>query len=265
MISGIVEIVRYRELVLSLIRRDLKRRYKGSILGFLWYLVNPLLIMGILWVVFGFFFSRMGGVEAYAVYLLSALVAWNFFTQSVLTSATNLATSGGLIRRVYVPKAVFPLASIGGSAVNFVLSLIPLSFVIWAYQRPVGWSLLYFPVGLLFLLAFSTGMALLISSINVFFRDVQHIAEVVFLAWFYATPVIWPVGMLEGLDVPAYMTVLLDWNPMAALIECLRAPIYSGTMPSAHALNLAGASALGLLLVGMAVFRRLESRFIYHL
>ena len=258
-IVRLLEVVRYRGVVLSLVRRDVKRRYKGSILGFLWHLVYPLLIMGILWYVFSAIFEKMGTIEGYAVYLLSALIAWNLFSQSVIGGTTNLVTSGGLIRKVYVPKAVFPLASVGGSLVNFVLSLIPLFLLNLIDGRPIGWAVLFLPVGLLLLLGFSTGMGLLVSSLNVFYRDIQHITEVVFLAWFYATPIIWHVTFAPELET------LSRWNPMALLIECLRAPIYQGTLPHFRTVALAAVSAIAVLALGAFVFARLERRFIYHL
>ena len=219
--AGFLEVSRYRELIWTLVRRDIKRRYKGSILGFLWYLVNPLLIMGIIWVVFGLLLKARfsGGMEGYAIYLLTGLITWNFFTQSVLNSSTNLVGAGGLMRKVYVPKAIFPLATVGGSLVNYLLSLIPLFLLILVTGRPVGWAILFLPVGLLPLLVFCTGLALLVSSLNIFYRDVHHIAEVFFLGWFYATPIIWPGKMIPELEA------LSRWNPMALIVECIRQPI----------------------------------------
>ena len=259
MIAAVREVIRYRELVLNLVRRDIKRRYKGSMLGFLWHLMNPLLILGTLWFVFGVMVQRIVGMEAYAVYLLSALVAWNLFSQSVLNASSNLVTSGGLIRKVYVPKSVFPLASVGGGIVNYLLSLLPLLLLVAIDRRPLGWSLLFLPVGLLLLIIFTTGMALLVSGLNVFYRDVQHITEVVFLAWFYASPIIWPTS------IDSRLFVISAANPMAALIDCVRAPIYSGAMPPWASLELAVVSSLGVFVVGAMVFRRLEPRFIHHL
>ena len=261
MTAALRDVLRYRDLVLNLIRRDVKRRYKGSALGFLWHLMNPLLVLGTLWFVFGVLVERWFGMSmsGYAVYLLTALVAWNLFSQSVLNASSNLAGSGGLVRKVYVPKAVFPLASIGGGLVNYLLSLLPLLLLVAIERRPVGWSLLFLPVGLLMLVVFTTGMALLVSGLNVFYRDVQHIAEVVFLAWFYASPIIWPAGADTRLEQISRL------NPMAALIDCLREPLYSGTMPPLASLELGAASALGALVIGALVFRRLEPRFIHHL
>ncbi len=261
MTAGIREVIRYRELVLNLVRRDVKRRYKGSMLGFLWHLVNPLLILGTLWFVFGVMVERFVGDQGggYAVYLLSALVAWNLFSQSVLNASSNLVASGGLMRKVYIPKSVFPLASVGGGVVNYLLSLLPLLLLVAINGRPLGWSMLFLPVGLLLLVIFTTGVALLVSGLSVFYRDVHHITEVVFLAWFYASPIIWPTS------IDSRLVVISAANPMAALIDCVRAPIYIGAMPPWASIELAVVSSLGILLVGWIVFRRLEPRFIYHL
>ena len=165
---------------------------------------------------------------------------------------------------MYIPKAVFPLASVGGSLVTYALSLIPLFVLVLIDGRPLTWSLFFLPVGLLLLLVFSTGMALLVSSLNVFYRDVYHIAEVVFIAWFYATPIIWPQNAAAKLVGP-HLAMLSRWNPMAALIDCLREPIYAGTLPSAHSLAWASVCAFAVLAIGGLTFRRLESKFIFYL
>lgn len=265
MLGAFREVLRYRELVGNLVRRDLKVRYKGSILGFLWYLVHPLLIMIILSVVFSHLFRDAAALEAYPVYLLTALLCWNLFNQAILNSSVNLASSGSLIRKVYVPKTVFPLASVGGSLTNFLLSLIPLFLVALHYAVPLGWPLLFLPVGVGLLLTFSVGMALLVSGLNVFYRDIHHIAEVVLVAWFYLTPVIWPAEMIAEMEIPRWVQILIAWNPLAAMIECVRAPIHAGTLPDRATILWAGLCAFGALAVGVAVFRRLEGRFIYHL
>ena len=249
-------ILRYRELLRQLVIREIKLRYKRSVLGFVWTVLNPLLAM----VIFTMVFSRIfGGQPHYPLYVLTALLGWNLFSLGTSRGLDSVVLNGPLIRKVFVPKAIFPVAAIVSQIVNFVFTLVPLFVLMMALGASFSPNLLWLPVPLLSLTCFALGIALLLGTFNVFFRDVKYFYEAGLLAWFYATPIFYPAEI-----IPSKFQLLLHLNPMYGLLESLRAPIYQGTAPAAVALVSGLALSLATLAVGWIVFHRFESRFIHY-
>ena len=205
------EAFRYRHLVTQLARRDILTRYKRSYLGVAWTMLNPLGTMLILSIVFYQAFG--GGQKAYAAYILSGLISWNFFAQTTNAATVNLVWGGSLLRRIYVPRTVFALAATATGLLNLVLSLIPLILVMLLTGVPIRPSILLLPIPILFLTMFSLGIGLLISSIAIFFADVAEMYGIVLTAWFYLTPIIYPVSIIPERFLPIYLL-----NPMLYMI-----------------------------------------------
>ena len=244
----------YRELLRNLVERDIKVRYKRSILGFGWMLLNPLITMVIFTVVFREVFNME---QDYPLYVITALLLFNFFSLGSSQGLNSIVASGGLLRKVAVPKAVFPLASVVANLVNFALSLIPLAAVMLATGAKVTPALSVVPVALLAMLLFTYGVSLLLATVNVFSRDVRWFYDSVLLILFYVTPIIYPARV-----VPERFRFVLAFNPITRILEVFRTPIYEGRFPPASDVVVSLAVGVVTLAVGWVVFHRYEDRFI---
>jgi ABC-type polysaccharide/polyol phosphate export permease len=202
------EIFRYRSLVHSLILRELKARYRGSVLGFLWTFLNPLLLLGVYALVFNVYFRIQ--MEHYAGFMFTGLLPWIWFSSSLI-EGTNAITSGGsLITKVLFPGQLLPLVKVGSNLMNFLLSL-PILFVFLGFMGIFpGWNLCWLPLILLIHFAFIAGLVLGLATLNVFLRDIQHILANLLTLWFFLTPILYPLSQVPG---PFKKFVLL--NPAA--------------------------------------------------
>jgi ABC-type polysaccharide/polyol phosphate export permease len=190
---------------------------------------------------------------------LSGLVAWNFFSQSTNAAIVHLVWGGGLLRRIYLPRTSFGVSAIGTGLINISLSIVPLIVVMLIVGVPVRWTMLFVPVPVLFLAMFSLGLGLLISTVAIYFSDVAEMYQIVLTAWFYLTPIIYPLEILPDL----YQQWILYLNPMYYLISLFRAPIYEGRIPSMPEILISGAISLITLLIGWMVFTSKADEFAY--
>jgi ABC-type polysaccharide/polyol phosphate export permease len=202
-------------------------------------------------------FSRVFvDVRHYPLYVIVGFLAWGFFSLSCVQAMDALLGAAPVLRKVYVPSALFPLAAVFANMVNLLLSILMLPVVMWAIGASPGFHPLWLCIGLLVLLAFTTGLALSLAALNLFFHDVRYFFEAGLLIWFYATPIVYP-----AVAVPERYATLLRLNPLFWLIEILRAPLYLGEAPSAAAFGVAVACAGASLLAGWLLFTRLDRRF----
>jgi len=249
------ELVRYRELVRNLVARDLKARYKSSVLGFLWCLVNPLLMMGVFTVVFTVLMPK--DIPKYPVFILCALLPWNFFSSAVINSIGSITDNAHLIKKVYFPREVLPLSTVLSNLVNFLLALIVLFAVLFAFRvRLTIWALLL-PAIILIQVVFTLGLSLILSALNVFYRDTGIIMETVMLAWFFLTPIFY---RMEDL-VPRYARLMYWINPMASIISSYRVILYHGAPPAFDFLVRTFVTALAFLVGGYLFFGRYSRVF----
>jgi ABC-2 type transport system permease protein len=251
------EIIQYRELIWALALKELRVRYKRSALGFLWSLLNPLLMMIILAVVFSTI-TRIA-VDRYSVFLISALLPWTFLSQSLAYSAESITTNGELLKKIYLPKSVFPMAAVVSNIINFLLSLIPLVFLLIVLRFPLHLTWLYLPVPLIALVMFALGCSFLVAAANVFFRDVAHIIQIVLSAWFYLSPIIYSIDF-----VPEKYRFYFRLNPMLYILNGFRDAIYGGHIPSRFSIAISLGSGVVALLIGYAYFRRTQDSFVYY-
>ena len=250
------EIWRYRALLVQLIRRDLVTRYKRSVIGVIWTMLHPLGMMLILTLVFAHLFGNKRGASAY---LLSGLVAWNFFSYSTMTSMNNLLWGGTLLRRIYIPPTSFALSAVGTGLVNFFISLVPLIGVMLVVGQPITNSVFYLPIPMLLLAMFALGMAMLLCSVAVFFYDVAEMYVILLNAWFYLTPILYPEEMLRNKG----RGWLLHYNPMYYFLKLFRKPIYDGLAPTWGDCYPAILLAIAALVVGWSVYTRKSREFAY--
>lgn len=257
--NEIRELIANSNLLLNLVRRDLTVRYKRSVIGFFWTMLNPLLLMIILTIVFANIF-RFEGIEHYEVYFLSEYLVFAFFTQTTIQSMTSLAWNGALMKRVRVPKAIFALSSTVSGLVNLCLAYCPLFVIMVVRGAPIQPTAFFLPVAFLLIAVFSLGVSLLLSALAVYFEDVSQMYQVGTVALLYMTPVIYPIEI-----VPYKFLWLIRLNPLTQLFKLARDPVYYGTLPGLHILVASAAVAILTLVVGWQVFYRLSRGFYEHL
>jgi ABC-2 type transport system permease protein len=253
----ISETLRYRELIWALALKDLRVRYKRSALGFLWALLNPLLTMAILAVVFSTVMRI--AIDHYAIFLLSALLPWTFFTQAMSYAVESIVTNGDLLKKVSIGKSVFPIAAILANLINFALSLIPLGVLLVVFRFPLHRTWLYLPIPLLALVFFTLGCGFFCAAANVFFRDVAHVVQIVLSAWFYASPIIYSMDFL-----PRNFYFLFRFNPMLYILNGFRLGIYYGQLPTLGSALMSLTCGIVSLVLGYAFFRHYQDTFVYY-
>lgn len=248
-------VVRYRELVRNLVIRDLKARYKNSVLGFLWSLLNPLLMMGVFTVVFKVLMPN--DIPDYPLFVLLGILPWNWCTSSVMGGITSIVGNAHLIKKVAFPRELLPISTVVSNMVNFLLALIPLGAVTLAFGVPLTPLLALLPVIIFLQLVFLAGLALLLSCLQVYFRDTGHIFDVLLLAWFFLSPVFYRVEDLTE----QWARLMYILNPMASLISLYRLVVLYGAPPDGlFVLRLAAQVGL-LFAVGYLFFLRHSHSF----
>lgn len=250
------QLIRYRDLLFFLIRRDVTARYKRSLLGVAWTMLNPLGMMIILTIVFSQVFHA---IEGYAAYVLNGLILWNFFAQTSIAVIESLVWGGDLFRRIYVPRSVFAVSAIGTGLVNLFLALVPLLAVMLIQGISLRLAALLVPLAILPMAFFSLGVGLLIATIGIYFRDVVEMYNVFLTAWFYATPVLYSMDRL-----PLNIRGILSFNPTLFLVELFRKPLYGGEVPALAEWGISYAIGLASLILGWFIFTRKSDDFVYH-
>jgi len=257
MLSLFRDIIRHRELIWALALKELRVRYKRSVLGFFWALLNPALLMIIMTLVFGTIMRAR--IDHYSIFLLSMLLPWTFFSQSLAYAVESVVGNAQLMKKIRIPKIVFPMAAVLANVINFGLSLIPLALLVLVLRFPLHWTWVYLPVPMVGLLLFTMGAAFLFSAVNVFFRDVSHIVQILLSAWFYFTPIIYSLDF-----IPIKHRWIFRLNPLLYVMNGFRLSIYYGLLPTAQSVVMSLAVGLLALLVGYAVFRRYSDAFVFY-
>ena len=211
------------ELLRNLVRKDLKVKYKGSTLGFAWSLANPLLLLGVYYVVFQVILP--GRIPSFAIYLMSGLLIWNAFSSAVTGATTSVVGNANLVKKVRFPLPVLPLSAVGFAAVHFVLQLLVLVVVVLALGHPFwGPQLLLAIPALGVALIFTIGLSLLVAALNVRYRDTQHLLDIGLLAWFWLNPIVYDVGLVR--DKLGHWAGLFWLNPMADVVVTMQRAVY---------------------------------------
>jgi ABC-type polysaccharide/polyol phosphate export permease len=256
------DLIRYRELFGSLFRRDLRAKYKGSVLGLAWSLANPVLLMLVYLLVFSVFWkAKATDLPHYWLFLLCGLPAWVFFATSLQASSRSLLENANLIRKVRFPRQLVPLANVAAQLVAFTVMLaivIVLSLVYVPAARDTVW--LSIPLALL-VVCVVAGTALAVASANAVFRDVEHIVAALLLPWFFLTPVLYALDSVPGAEAHPWLERLIHWgNFMSPAIVALRDPLFFGKAPPAADVIYLAVAALVALAVGALVFTRVDDQ-----
>ena len=245
----------YKELLKELVSRDVKTKYRRSILGMLWSVLNPLGMMIIMSIVFSQVFRA--NIENFPVYLMCGQVIFNFFNEASTVAMGSILGNSALIKKVYVPKYLFPMSKICSCFVNLVTSFIALTIVIVATGTPVSWTIVLFFMPIIYIFLFSLGMGLLLSALVVTFRDLQHLYGVLITAWTYLTPIFYPIEMLPG-----WVRTIVSLNPLTNIIEMLREVVMYGMVPSVLLHVKCIIPCFVVMVLGLWVFYKQQDTFI---
>jgi ABC-type polysaccharide/polyol phosphate export permease len=241
-----------------MVRRELRQKYKGSVLGVLYYLVNPLVLMAAYAVMFTYVL-RYDRIDDYPLFLLIGIAVWLFFSQSLVSAATSLIEQSALVRKVRFPRQIVPAASVSVQWVIFAVLIVLVTPVTLAIRGSLGPELVLLPVLLVALGVFVLGLALIVSVLHAYFRDVAPILSAVLLPWFFVTPIFFRPTDFPGLDARPWLGDVLRWgNPIAPFIEGVRDVVYDGRWPSLAVLAYIAAACVLAVVAGQALFRRLE-------
>lgn len=269
MTERLIDLWGHRELLWNLTVKELKVKYKRSVLGFVWSFMNPIIMLGVFSVVFAIM-VRSEGIQWFAVYLMAGLLPWLFFVNSLNQSVVSIVGNPGLVKKVYFPREVLPIAAVGANVFHFLMQMA----VLFLFLLAIGWKfspyLALFPLVLLMEICFTLGLCLLVSAANVYLRDVQHFVEVVTMAWFWLTPIVYPIGLL--IDRMGSLLWLYLANPMANIVLAWQYIIYNpgyyarGSEVAVACISFWGMSgtavgSLALLVVGYWFFCKTERGF----
>jgi lipopolysaccharide transport system permease protein len=258
--SNLAQVIRYRGLIQSLVARELKARYRGSVLGFLWTFIHPLLLLSIYTFVFTVILpNRSPAAQPYGLFMFCGILPWNWFSSSLLEASNSLVSGGNLIKKVLFPAEILPIVSVLANMIHFFYGLVILLAFLVVYQHwPDPGDLVWFPVVVVIQLIFTAGLALLLSALTVHFRDIRDLLSNVLLFWFFATPIIYP--WLDP-NVIRYKR-LFDLNPFTHLaVSYQEILFFHGPFGHAKGLLALGAASIVFFLGGYWVFDRLRDSF----
>jgi ABC-2 type transport system permease protein len=273
------EVWKYRELLLSMIRKELKVKYKDSVLGFAWSMLNPLFTLTIYYVVFQIILKN--GMPMFAIYLLAGLLVWNLFSNSLAGATGSITGSGSIIKKVAFPREILPLASVGAGLFNFMLQLIVMLAALAAFMKPPSAEfLLLVPVALAVLVLLTCALSIFLSAVNVYLRDTQHLLELALMFWFWATPVVYQYGLVSTrLANKGWWSWLPFINPITPITLAFQRAFYNkldypdpsgkiqhvlphnGILWYLGHLGIVALISCGLLYGALVVFGRLEGNF----
>ncbi len=248
------KIYNYRELLKTNVQKEIRGKYKNSILGVIWSFLSPLLQLLVYAVIFGALLG--GGDPTYHIYIVVALIPWTFFTSSISQTAFTIIGNGNIIKKVYFPREILPISVVTSGFVNFLISTIITLIFVLASGLGITWYLLLFPVIAFIQYILLLGIGFIVSSITVYVRDLEHIIGIVLMAAFYGTPIVYKLEML-----PENLQVLMQLNPMTHLINAYRDIFYNQEMPDIMPLAIVFAISVVLLVAGYFIFKKLQKGF----
>lgn len=249
------ELYKYREMIMRLVFRDLNGRYKGSILGFLWTFINPLLQLAVYTLVFSVILKN--SIHNYYIYLFVALVPWIFFSTSVSAGSSVIWTQQDMVKKIYFPRMVLPISFVTAQFINMVFSFIVVLLVLIISGFGLDFeSLIYFPIVMIVEYILALGITMIVSAVTVYLRDLEYLLSILVMAWQFLTPVFY--GMEQ---VPEDLLPVLLMNPMAPIIIAYRDILYYKQAPNMATFVHAITFGMGIFLIGYVVFTRLQRRF----
>ena len=278
--GSIREVLAHRELLDLLIRRELKARYKDSSLGFLWSLIKPLTLLLIYYIAFGQFLGAARGIPDFAIFVFAGLTIWGLYSEIVSAGTMSIVSNAGLIKKVYLPREIFPLAATGSALFNFAVQMsVLIVATIVLGQFPLSWNLLYVPVAIGIVLIYGIAFAILLSALNVYLRDIQYLVEVAMLLLFWASPIVYAWSyVVDAVNVPSWLPTVYLLNPVSNAVLAFQKGMWQAgsetrlvdgvsiapqPWPADLDLRLAIVAVVGLvlLIICQRVFQKLQGNF----
>lgn len=261
------EISKYHQLIFSLVSKQIKVKYKHPILGFLWALLVPLLLSLVFMVVFSKIIKIPIVNYPFFIFLITALFPWNFFNLSVSEATMSILEGGELIKKVYFPREIIPISIVLTNLINFIFTIIVVIFFLIVFKIGIGISIIYLPLVILLQIFLNTGIVLMVSGLQVRYRDVKYIIEVLLSLWFYLTPIFYPLSLVANISDKFFNIYM--WNPLTVLITLYRLVFLTGyihqlpSIVSTHYLIFVGVfSCLTIFYLGLLVFKKYAPNFV---
>lgn len=258
LINHLHELQAYRAVLQQLVRQQLILRYRRTALGFLWTLINPLLMMSVMALVFATLFKA--DLKTFTVFLFAGMIPWNFFSSVVTRSATSFIHNEGLIKKIYLPKLIFPLSIACAFLIDSALSFVVLFAIIIIMGVSLSWAVLFIPLAYLLLFFLTLGIGLIASIATVFFRDLEHVILIAMQGLFFMTPILYKHDALAG-----KVAWLMGLNPVVPFIELFRAPLYQASLPSSSVILQAALLSLSAMAIGFLVVLWQEKQIVFRL
>lgn len=258
MFKKLAEVYTYREVLYNFVSQELKVKYKRSFLGFLWSLLNPILTMIVTSIVFAAIMKFE--LNNFVVFIYSGLLPWGFIAISMDGSTNSLINAEGYIKKVYLPKLIFPISGVASNFVNMLLSMVSLFIVLLFIGAKVTIALTFLPISFILLFFAVSGISMLLATFAVFFRDIRHIIGVITSALFYLTPILYPLDF-----IPKHISRFIELNPFYYFVQLFRDPIYFGKFPSMYNVGITVGLTTILFLLGLYVFTKYEKDFVFRL
>ncbi len=255
-----VDFKKFFPLLLNLSTKDIKLKYRRSVLGIMWSILNPLFTMIVLTQVFGLLLKVP--VENFATYYIIGASIWNFFSEATSISMMSVISSAPLIKKVYIPKYIFPLEKCIFALINFLFSLIAVIAVMLFQGVYPSWSMLLAPLPIIYCFMFSVGFSLILSALTVYFRDIMHLYSVLLTVWMYLTPIIYPESLIAN---NKFVYTVVKCNPLYHFVKYFRDVMMRNTIPSLNENLICIAISVSTLLIGSLIFKKAQKNFILHI
>ncbi|WP_274654039.1 ABC transporter permease [Paenibacillus humicola] len=254
----VYNLLKYKDLFIELVRKDVKLKYRNSSIGMLWSMLQPLLVMGVLTIVFSSLFKN--NIQNFPVYALTGRIIYSFFSEGTHFALDSIPSNSQLIRKVYVPKYFFPISKICSSFITNFLAVVPLILVMFITGMHLSFDdlLIFIPLILLFFITIGAGLVL--STLSVFFRDIKHLYSVLLMLVMYTTPIFYPIGI-----IPDKYLILIEFNPLFSILRMFREILIQDNLPSGHDIVVSFSYACFLIIVGLSVFYKNQDRFIFRI
>lgn len=258
MIRSIKELVEYRQVINQLVKQFLVLRYRRTLFGYLWTLINPLMMISIMSIVFSALLNQ--NIADFSIFLFAGMIPWTFFSSTVSQSSGAILQNEAIIKKIYIPKIIFPVSIIIGNLIDNLLMLLIFVLFVSVVGGSVVEGLVYLIPSYLILAVFTSGVSLIVATVSVYFRDVQHLIGILLQGVFFLSPIIYPKSRIEGLAGD-----IVDINPMTGIVEIFREPLMSGSISNMEIYS-APAYVAGITFVaGALVFRYFEDKLVYRL
>lgn len=250
----VLEVYKYRELLKNNVKKEIRGRYKNSALGVLWTFLNPLLQLLVYAIIFPIILKVPQ--EHYVVFVCCGLIPWTFFTASVSQGASTIIGNANIVKKVYFPREILPLSVVLSGTVNFVISCLIIVGFCLVFGLGLTWHILLLPIVLVIQIILQLAISLILSSVTVYFRDLEHFVQIGLMLMFYATPIVY-----DASTIPEKLSFIMKLNPMAPIISGYRDIFYNQKLPNLKLLGIWGIISFILLIIGLAIFKKLQRGF----